>query len=258
MHRCEYQKGSEDMEADDSLEMYRRNIDDIDDKLVALLKERFALSTRIADYKQAYALPVLDSGREQRIIERIRYLCGEQPCTDRIVGLYGALMRESRILQRKLSGNYYLIGMPGCGKSTVGRELALKLGRTFIDADDFFEELNGQTPADIIGTFGEQSFRRKESEVLQSITGSSHSVVALGGGVVTVPENRAILGEDCLIIYVRRPLDKLELEGRPLSLQKGVWELYDTRHELYEAWADVTADNDGEALQTVDRILEML
>lgn len=246
------------MEPPVTLEQCRMNIDYLDEKIVELLKERFTVSARIAEYKQTHNVAVTDGGREEKVKERVRSLCGEHAYTDRIVELYDSLMAQSRKLQRKMIGNIYLIGMPGCGKTTIGKELAGKLGRSFIDADDFFEYVNGSSPSEVIGSEGEGDFRRKESEVLKTIAASQRSVIALGGGVVTVEKNREILGEDCLIIYIKRSLDRLETKGRPLSMQKGVKELFEKRQGFYESWADMSVDNDGECEETVEKLIRML
>lgn len=246
------------MEPPVTLEQYRMSIDNIDEKITELLKERFCVSARIGEYKKKNNIPVTDSGREDIVKAKLRERCGDGPSTERIVSIYEEIMAESRLLQRKILGNYYIIGMPGCGKSTVGKELAARLGRTFIDADDFFEETVGETPADVITSKGEKDFREKESEILRTLRESTDSVIALGGGAVTVPANREILGGDCLIIYLTRELDRLETKGRPLSASVGVKELYEARHSIYEAWADMTVKNDDDPGSTVDSIIRKL
>lgn len=246
------------MEPPVTLEQYRMSIDSIDEKITELLKERFCVSARIGEYKQKNGIPVTDLGREDIVKAKLRARCGDSPYTERIVGVYEQIMVESRRLQRKLLGNFYLIGMPGCGKSSVGRELAKRLGRTFIDADDFFEETVQKSPSDVITSVGEMQFREKETEIIGTLAQSERAVIALGGGAVTVGRNRELIGEDALIIYVTRDLAKLEVDGRPLSAAYGVEELYEKRHGMYEAWADMTVSNVGSLAETVDSIIRAL
>ena len=140
--------------------------------------------------------------------------------------------------------NIILIGMPGCGKSTVGRKLAREHGFSFIDADIAFKEKNRMTPAECIASLGEAEFRKRETLVLKSFKPDRRICIATGGGVVTIPENREILKELGFVVYLKRDLDKLSTKGRPLSAGKGVERLFAERSAFYEEWADVHVVND--------------
>ncbi len=149
--------------------------------------------------------------------------------------------------------NILLIGMPGCGKSTIGRMLAGKLGYNYIDADVEFEEYNGISPADYIECFGIPKFREKESEVLAQFRKCTRTVISLGGGVVEIPANEQLLHEAGKVIYIKRDLNRLARGGRPITAAKGVDRLYAERHEKYEQWADLTVENDSDLNTAVGR-----
>ncbi|MCR5768261.1 MAG: shikimate kinase [Lachnospiraceae bacterium] len=150
--------------------------------------------------------------------------------------------------------NILLIGMPGCGKSTIGRMLAAKLGYNFIDADAEFEEYIGISPADYIECFGVPKFREKESEVIAEFRKCTRTVISLGGGVVEIPKNEELLHAAGKIIYIRRELDKLARGGRPITAAKGVETLFAERHEKYEQWADLIIENDKELSMVVEKV----
>lgn len=151
--------------------------------------------------------------------------------------------------------NLILIGMPGCGKSTVGRMLAERLRRPFFDADAEIEkELGCSIPA-FFAREGEEAFRRVEAKVLERLCKSSGSVIATGGGCVTREENYPLLHQNGTIYWLRRPLDRLPKDGRPISQNNDLTELYKARQPMYERFCDVTVENRGTPEEAVDAIL---
>lgn len=166
----------------------------------------------------------------------------------------------ARIL-RKISfdmQNVLLIGMPGCGKSTQGAALAAALGRPFADADAELEAAQGRSIPDIIKNEGESAFRAMETAALAALCARSGQVIACGGGVVTRAENRALLHQNGIILYLERPTEQLAVEGRPLSLARTPEVLARERLPLYEAWADVRVRVEGTAESVTEHILEVL
>ena len=159
----------------------------------------------------------------------------------------------------KETENIVLIGMPGCGKSSVGRELSALTGRQFIDADEEFLRANGISPGDMIRSQGEDAFRRAETAVLSELGKRSGLVIATGGGCVTRVENYPLLHQNGEIFCLSRSLEKLPTEGRPLSQSNSLHELYEKRRPMYERFADHIIDNDsGSVHDTAVRILEAM
>lgn len=175
----------------------------------------------------------------------------------------GEIVPESRWEQilcklEREAENLILIGMPGCGKSTVGQLLAQKLNRPFFDAD---EELVKRFGCDIPAFFareGEAAFREKESEMLAELGKRSGCVIATGGGCVTRAENYALLHQNGVIVWLRRDLAALPTEGRPISQSTDLTELYTRRRGLYERFADHTVENDSDPAATAEKIAELL
>ena len=164
----------------------------------------------------------------------------------------------SRELQKELQ-NVVLIGMPGCGKSTVGAVLAQKLGKTFVDADAEIERRTGKAIPDIFAQEGEEAFRRYEADVIADLTRQNRQVIACGGGVVKTPQNLHALRQNGPVLWVQRPIEKLATVGRPLS--KGSEALRRMAHErlpLYRAAATGAVCNDGSLADTVTAALHLL
>lgn len=154
--------------------------------------------------------------------------------------------------------NVVLIGMPSGGKSTIGALLAGRLGRPFVDIDDHIPEAAGKSIPEIFADDGETVFRRIETDVTGDVCKRSGLVIACGGGVVTQPRNYDLLHQNAVVVLVRRPLELLVSDGRPMSISKGIAALARERRRLYEAWADIVVDNDAEPETAADRIVEAL
>lgn len=160
-------------------------------------------------------------------------------------------------LLRRQMENIVLIGMPGCGKSTVGRALAEKLGKTFVDADVHLEQASGRSIPDIFASDGEEYFRMLETQTLAALGKQSGLVIATGGGCVTRMRNYPLLHQNGTLFWMKRDLGKLPTDGRPLSQTNKLDEMYEVRKPLYEAFSDEIIRNDGDLKETVDRILSI-
>lgn len=151
--------------------------------------------------------------------------------------------------------NLILIGMPGCGKSAVGRLLAARLRRPFYDADaELVKEVGCDIPT-FFARYGEDAFRRAETKVLKRLGKASGCVIATGGGCVTREENYPLLHQNGTILWLRRPLIDLPKDGRPISQSGDLKKLYAARQPMYERFCDVAVDNCGTPEETVEAIL---
>ncbi|MDY2960614.1 MAG: shikimate kinase [Hornefia sp.] len=139
--------------------------------------------------------------------------------------------------------NRILIGMPGAGKTFLGAKMAEGTGREFVDIDDEIESAEAMSIPQIFKEKGEAYFRKLETEKLRETCKRRGLIIATGGGVVTVKENCKIMRQNGTVIWVKRDLDKLETQGRPISKSVPLYRLYDQRKDAYEGWSDFFIDN---------------
>ncbi len=165
-------------------------------------------------------------------------------------GLIGRIYSR---LSRQME-NIILIGMPGCGKSTVGQLLAERLGREFADADRLIEEAAGTSIPEIFAAEGEAGFRLRETQALSRLGKQSGLVIATGGGCVTRPENYPLLHQNGRLFWLQREIGALPTQGRPLSRSGNLDSMYAQRKLLYAAFADHILDNNGDPEHAVSEI----
>lgn len=155
---------------------------------------------------------------------------GETVSMERVVEVTDRLSRSEQSIA--------LIGMPGAGKTKVGKALAAALEREHVDIDHELEARLGQTCERYITQQGETAFREQETKVLGEIAARSGLVISCGGGVVTREENYPLLHQNCQIVALDRPLDELSSKGRPITRRDGIGKLAEQRLPLYRSWAD--------------------
>lgn len=171
----------------------------------------------------------------------------------------GESIRDAR-LEAVISGltaqvqNIVLIGMPGCGKSAIGRRLARRLGKEFLDLDALITERAGKPIPDIFAQEGEEAFRALESQIAREAGARTGCVISTGGGIVTRRENYAPLHQNGMIVHITRDLSLLPTAGRPVSQSTDLHELWRRRAPMYQAFADVTIDNNGPLAETAAQI----
>ncbi len=151
--------------------------------------------------------------------------------------------------------NIVLVGMPSSGKSTVGKLLAQKLNKEFIDTDEVIESEYG-SPAKIIEEKGEEYFRDIESAVVKKVGELNGKVIATGGGAILREDNRYLLKQNATVVYLERSLDKLSLFNRPISKKLGIDKLFKIRQPIYNEIADVKISNDDKVQNTVEEIIK--
>lgn len=156
-----------------------------------------------------------------------------------------------------------LIGMPGCGKSTIGKILSTELNLKFYDMDEYIQETSGKTIAELFEK-GEDHFRDLETQACRDLMKKNDVIISTGGGVVKRKENVDILKEDSTIIFLDRPVEKIigdvDVSKRPL-LKDGkekVLVLYKERYELYKKAADKIIVNDGTVKDVIEKIKDII
>ena len=161
--------------------------------------------------------------------------------------------------------NLVLIGMPGSGKSTVGKQLARSLNYAFLDTDAMIETAAGMTIPKIFEEFGECYFRDLESEAARRAAQEQRAVISCGGGMILREDNMVVLGRSGVIFFLDRPLERLKdahMAGRPL-VQEGeeknrrLEKLYTERYKLYKKYATHSIDNNGSVSEVAKALTEL-
>lgn len=162
----------------------------------------------------------------------------------------------NRDIRRQVS-NVSLIGMPGSGKSTVGRALSRALGKTYVDLDDVIEQVVKMPIPDIFAQRGEKVFRKYEADAVRECAKQHGQVIACGGGVIKTPGNARLLRQNGPVLWIRRPVEKLPTTGRPLSMGgHSLKKMEAERTPLYRAGSDAALDNFGRLSDTVRDAVE--
>lgn len=186
-----------------------------------------------------------------------RYFFGEEPSVkpgdeDTLQAVITDIKRQVR--------NIVLIGMPGSGKTTIGKLLSEELGISFVDTDAIFEQREGISAGEYILKYGETAFRDAESLVVKEITKEKNRIVATGGGSILRKENRDAMRQNGTIVYIKRELCKLATSGRPLSADMEKRKtLYEERQPIYEQLADISLTVKEDATeQTLSELIDKL
>lgn len=166
------------------------------------------------------------------------------------------ISRIHGILKQQME-NIVLIGMPGCGKSTVGKLLAESLNKQFIDADDEIVAAAGKPIPRIFAEDGESVFRNWESQILEKLGKQSGLIIATGGGCVTQNRNYPLLHQNGTVFWIGRNIEQLPTDGRPLSQATRLQDMFRVREPMYRAFADHYVDNNGCVEKTVSKILSL-
>ena len=234
----------------------------VDDTPVSL--DRFPQLEAVLDlnYNPSHTRILLDAEERGLIAENGRWMLVAQ-AKESSEWFTGNSIPDSKIeeIHKILSSqmeNIILIGMPGCGKSTVAKLLSQELQRPMIDADEEICRVAGCSIPEIFANDGEEAFRKLETQVLRDLGKQSGLIIATGGGCVTRWENYPLLHRNGKIFWLTRELSKLPAEGRPLSQITKMETMFEIRKPLYQRFADHTVSNDGSAEETVAAIRRLL
>ena len=158
------------------------------------------------------------------------------------------------------SGNLILVGMMGSGKTTMGRALSKCLGKIFVDSDEEVQKRTGVTIPHIFDIEGEEGFRQRECAVIRDLSGRDNLVLATGGGVILAEQNRALLQQNGIVIYLKANVHDLwqrtrHDRSRPL-LQTAdphakLTELFHQRDPLYRQVADIIIQSGKQSAHTL-------
>jgi len=151
--------------------------------------------------------------------------------------------------------NIALIGMPGCGKTSVGKELARLTGHEFFDTDELVVRKANKDIQQIFAEDGEEVFRTIETAVLEELSKNSGAIIATGGGAVKENRNRRLLMQNSIIIFLDRASSELPKEGRPLSMSQGIEAIYKQRLPAYLDWCDKKVEVCADIEQTAKAVL---
>lgn len=166
--------------------------------------------------------------------------------TDRI---YASLRAEAL--------NLILIGMPGCGKSTIGHALAAQMNRKFVDCDTEIERRTGKSIPDIFAQDGEPAFRALETQVIEDVCREKSCIIATGGGAILRTENVRAMRQNGKLMLIQRDLDTLAQDGRPLSSSnEALQNMWNKRAPLYRIYQDFTIDNNATLEQALTQARE--
>ena len=155
--------------------------------------------------------------------------------------------------------NYTFIGMPGCGKSTLGKEVAVLCGKDFVDVDDEIVLRAEKSIPEIFEKEGEKGFRQRETDVIKTITKERNRVISFGGGAVLNEQNVISAKRNGKVVYIKRKLEDLATDGRPLSKSADeIKRLFEIRSPLYEKYADIVVENVGTIKDVAKKIMEKI
>ena len=185
-------------------------------------------------------------------------ICASKIFLDKNSNTDNSLLNDTYKSVKSEKENIVLIGMPSSGKSTAGKIIANSLGRKFVDTDDLIIQKTGMTISDFFKKFGENEFRKIESEIINELASKQSLVIATGGGAVLNKKNLSALKYNGRLYFIDRPVEALvPTESRPLSPDmKAIKKLYDERYSIYCDSCDERIESNCSIEKVAEKILE--
>ncbi|NBG89713.1 shikimate kinase [Isachenkonia alkalipeptolytica] len=238
-----------------SIHETRNEINQLDQQVSKLLKERFLLLDKVLEYKILKEEQIENLQREKEVIENIA--SGSDKYDYHLKEIYHKIVEQSKSYQWHLllKENIYIIGFMAVGKTTLGKTLSQKIQWEFLDTDLSIEEREQRKVKDIFKESGEDYFRDLEAKVIQDIhedwiRDNDKKIIACGGGVILNPENVRTMKKNGVIVYLEGDINtiynRISLnDSRPLlseakDLKRRVETLLESRQNLYREIADIT------------------
>lgn len=243
------------------LQEARQIIDELDKELISYFEKRLNIVLEVARYKERTGKKIFDETREKEVIAKNLARVENEELKEYVREYIQSMMDISKKYQKHhIQQHIFLIGMPGAGKTTVGRALAQDQDMEFYDVDTLIQEKTGKSIQNIIINDGEPQFRKYEYEVIKEIVGKKPCVIATGGGTVLSRETVELMRESGIVVFIHRDvkqiLDDLDMEIRPLLKEsiEYIFRLYEERYPLYEEVCHIKILNISNISDTVDAI----
>ena len=248
------------------LQESRQKIDTINKELIRLFEERLSIVVDIARYKEEHQMQIHDAKREEEVLNLAVTSLNNPDLEDYAKEFMGEVIRICKEYEKNhIHQHIFLIGMPGAGKTTIGKALAQTLGLEFFDVDTEIQERTGKSIQNIIIHDGEDEFHQLELEVIQELVSHKKaSVIATGGGTVLCDETAALMRESGYVVLIQRDvkqiLDDLDMEIRPLLKEsiEYIFRLYEERQPIYERVSHIKIENISNVADVVKAVIAAL
>lgn len=248
------------------LQESRQKIDAINQELIRLFEERLGIVVEIAKYKEEHQMQIHDVQREQEVLDSAVKALQNPDLAEYAKEFMGEVIRICKEYEKNhIHQHIFLIGMPGAGKTTIGKALAQTLGLDFYDVDTEIQERTGKSIQNIIIHDGEEEFHQLELTVIQDLVSKQNaSVIATGGGTVLCDTTAELMRESGYVVLIQRDvkqiLDDLDMEIRPLLKEsiEYIFRLYEERQPIYERVSHIKIENISNVADVVKAVIAAL
>lgn len=249
-----------------SLDDVRKRIDELDKTLIETFEERLNVVLQIAKIKEASHGRIYEPQREDMVKKQAVEHIKDKDLSSYALSFITSVMDISKHYQKNhMQQHIFLIGMPGAGKTTVGKALAQAESMDFFDLDAVIQEKNNKSIQNIIIYDGEEAFREYEYEAIKDIVAhNGPSVIATGGGTVLSEKTVDLMRDAGYVVFIHRDvtqiLDDLDMEIRPLLKEsiEYIFRLYEERYPLYEKVCHIKILNASTISDVVETIIQSL